>query len=61
MVIDTEKLKKAIQTRDDNSEINWDTCPMSLLNRLESRAIKSLRLVDDIENLFTQLKKEGIY
>jgi hypothetical protein len=53
MIIDTEKLKTAVQCRDDN--VDWEKCSMSSLNYMEKRCLHSLGLIENVENLYTQL------
>lgn len=53
MLIDTEKLKKAIQARDD--DIDWEKLPMSRLNSLEKRCLDSLEAVEKVESLYSDL------
>ena len=53
MIIDTEKLKTAVQCRDDDTD--WERCPMSSINFMEKRCLDSLELIDNIESLCTEL------
>lgn len=49
MIIDTEKLKQYIKNCDDG--VDWETCPISRLNFLESRYFKRESLINEIEEL----------
>lgn len=54
MIINTEKLKKAIRCRDDDAD--WEKMPMRSLDYMEKRCIDDLNLVDKIESLVNELK-----
>lgn len=53
MIIDTEKLKAAIHSRDDN--VDWEKIPMSSLTWMEKRCLDSLAAVEKVEELYESL------
>lgn len=53
MIIDTEKLKLAVQSRDDGTD--WETCSMRLLNFMEKRCLDSLDAIERVEGLYLEL------
>lgn len=60
MIIDTEKLKQAVEDYEekllkDRYQDDWETCPMSFLNISESRQLKRIDLIEQVEQLNNEL------
>lgn len=47
MIIDTEKLLAAIDQYESNEIPNWETCPISKLNRSEKRGLTWRKTISD--------------
>jgi len=56
MIIDTTELKVLANSRDDN--IDFEKCSMEKLDFMEKRVIESLKIIEAVEFLAHDLKKE---
>jgi hypothetical protein len=53
MIINLKQLTRIVNERDDN--VNFETCDINVINRLEERAIKAYKIINDIEELANEL------
>lgn len=53
MIIDTDVLREKIETADD--AVDFEKCPISKLTSLETRAVRRMNLIKDIEALQVEL------
>ena len=56
MIIDTTELRVLANNRDDN--IDFEKCSMEKLNFMEKRVIESIKIIEAVEFLAQDLKKE---
>lgn len=54
MIIDTDKLKQAVDDRD--RDVDFEHCSIQRLNHLESRALKDYAVIERIEEMSKELK-----
>ena len=66
MVIDTDKLREAVdaieeKTLQEKYNGDWEHCPMSFLNASEKRVIDRKEAIREIENLTANLLAAGVW